>query len=142
MQGLDVDPSDSKDSSAATGPYINYAKPGAGIKWVNISCTGTSDDNIGSPFGTTRGNYREIYGSAYFDVGKTCSDGFNGVSMVKYIRIIDDNQETAYFKDLNDGVYRQTMPLGEASTATAGADISEVKVMNFVQLVAPSKYPE
>lgn len=140
--GLDVDPADSTDSNAATGPYIKPDKPGAGIKWVNISCAGTSDDGIGSAVDTSA-TYTKIYGSAYFDLGASC-DGHSKLSMVKYLRIIDDNEETAYMRNErssdNPKNYVKVNPLGESSTSTAGVDISEVRVENFVALIPPSTY--
>lgn len=141
--GLDVDPTDSTDKSKTTGYYVDADHPGKGLKWVNITCTGTSADDITSPslIYTPMGGYTKIYGSAYFDIGATCSaSGFNGVSMVKYIRIVDDNEESAYYKHETNLNYYPTYPLGEASTATAGADIGQVKILNFVQLVKASEF--
>jgi hypothetical protein len=125
--GLDVD---------STNPYVNANKTGGGIYWVNISSIGTSAYSaLGSSANQTASGTQlststqdKFYGSGYFDIGK-----ISGVSMVKYIRIVDDNQESAFMA--TDGTYYKTMIRGEASTATAGADIDYVEVMNHVKLV-------
>jgi len=145
--GLDKDP---------TNPYVEHDRPGSGIMWVNISCTGTpptrvdSNNVIGaysvtdvtSPaYGQTK-----FYGSGNFDIGASCSapDNYTGVSMVKYIRIIDDNDESAFVKNTIgtiDSTYYRTYMYGESSTPTAGADIHSVQVLNHVRLVHPNPWP-
>lgn len=126
--GLDVDP---------TNPYVNVDKPGGGIYWVNISSCGTSDVAALSTSAhqtsnnTYLGSEDKFYGSGNFDIG-AC-----GISMAKYIRIVDDNEESAFVKS-NDNNYYKAMLYGEASTATSGADIDEVVVLNHVKLVSSS----
>lgn len=121
-------------------PYTSKDKPGDGIYWVNISCTGDpKNKDIANRLGaytvqtTNQGTQTRFYGSAYFDIGRTCTDGFNGISMAKYIRIVDDNSESAFLKT-GVNTYAKIMQYGEASSATAGADISQVKVLNHVRL--------
>lgn len=134
--GLDVNPEN---------PYTSKDKPGEGIYWVNISCTGDpvikdSNNKLGAYTvqTTNQGSQTRIYGSAKFDIRKKCTDGFNGISMAKYIRIVDDNSESAFFTpDTSNATtkpYYQIMQYGEASSATAGADISGVTVLNHVRL--------
>lgn len=127
--GLDVNPDK---------PYSNYEKPGDGIRWSNISCTGNSSDGLGnnahaSATGTNlpTATQDKFYGSGRFDIGESCSN-FGGVSMAKYLRIIDDNEESGYA----NGV--KYFPYGEASTPTAGADIDSVTVLNHVRLLKPN----
>jgi hypothetical protein len=131
--GLDKDPDQ---------PYVDHTSPNGGLNWVNISCTGdpeSTDSNnvIGAYNAPTNnlGNQTKFYGSGYFDISKKCdsTDGYNGhTSMIKYIRIVDDNSETAFIQS-GTGYY-QTMLYGEASSATAGADIDSVQVLNYVHL--------
>lgn len=136
--GIDVDPSD---------PYVQEGKEGAGIKWINISCSGTPEKTdlnglLGVYNAVTEnlGNQDKFYGSGYFDVGKSCITGStNGLSMVKYIRIIDDNQESAFITN-GGSRYYQAMLYGEASTNMAGADIKEIKVLNHVKLIPSSGF--
>lgn len=123
--GIDNDPSK---------PYVNSSNTGSGISWVNITNTGTSVDSQldSSALQTTNTQLPtniqdKIYGSAYFNIAK------KNLAMVKYIRIIDDNQESAYYKK-SDGTYTKIMIYGEASTNTAGADIGSVQVLNHVYL--------
>lgn len=129
--GLDVKPKN---------PYTSKDKPGDGIYWVNISCTGDpeikdSNNKLGAYTvqTTNQGPQTRIYGSANFDISRKCSDGFQGISMAKYIRIVDDNSESA-FKKTGPNTYAKIMQYGEASSATAGADISGVTVLNHVRL--------
>ena len=150
--GLDNDPGETTDSSAATGPYVQADKPGAGITWVNISCSGTpevKDNNggIGAYSVSTDGldAQTKFYGSGYFDLGSSCISG--PISMAKYIRIVDDNSESAFVKNsvgnipaTNPPTYYKAMLYGEASTDTAGADIDAVMVLNHVRLISPSSY--
>lgn len=137
--GLDVDPNypaDSDTNNQTTGPYIQYDRPGAGIKWINITCSGTpTGTGIGQGIaaGTNFGAITKFYGSANFDLGAACLAAKN-ISMAKYIRIIDDNAEDGYANGNFLHLY------GEASTATAGADINSVTVLNHVKLIAPSTF--
>lgn len=123
----------------ASDPYVQHGNEGAGISWVNITCSGTSAENgFANPLGTANteiANEDKIYGSAYFDIKNSCT---GGISMVKYIRIVDDNDESAFVTDGTN--FYKTMIYGEASTATAGADIDSVKVLNNVRLVSPSSF--
>ncbi len=122
--GLDNDPNN---------PYINHSDVGGGLSWVNISCTGTSK-NITNPkyqVLTTLGNQTKFYGSGYFDIGSSCT-GYIPVSMVKYIRIVDDNSESAFVS--TNGTYYKSMMYGESSSSTPGADIESVQVLNYVHL--------
>lgn len=120
-------------------PYWYYDTPGDGITWVNISKTGQPEnpnfiDYIQTANGANvTGDNVKFYGSGYFDLDD------NNISMVKYIRIVDDNSESAFVT--NDGIqFYKAMLLGEASTATAGADIDYVSVLNHVKLIPPSTY--
>jgi hypothetical protein len=54
--------------------------------------------------------------------------------MVKYIRIIDDNAEDAYYNGVKYDIY------GDSSTATPGADIDTVKIFNHVRLIKPINF--
>lgn len=124
--GLDNDP---------TSPYVNVDKPGAGISWVNISCSGTSDySGLGANAHQTASialsHPDKFYGSGNFDIGNSCT---GGISMAKYIRIVDDNSESAFVTTDNTNYYK-AMLYGEASSATPGADIDEVQVLNHVRL--------
>ena len=134
--GIDNDPAN---------PYVQADKIGQGISWVNITETGTA---AGTPkkltdaqaFSDSDGNHTaktelattfqyKFYGSGDFDISK------KNISVVKYIRIVDDNDESAYVIDASDNkTYSYTHLYGEASTATAGADIDAVKVLNYVRL--------
>lgn len=128
--GVDVDPKD---------PYINKDYKGKGIRWVNISCTGTPEGYGGafSVFVPSLGMYQtKFYGSGYFDLGASCSDGYDrDVSAAKYIRIIDDNAEDGFMNSANP-----VLLLGEASSITPGADIDAVGVLNFIRLVKKSEF--
>lgn len=124
----------------ADNPYVQKGNEGDGISWVNISCSATPEDESSGLSNsdaqtTNMGSQSKFYGSAYFDIGASCT---GGISMVKYIRIIDDNQESAFVK--NGGNYYKTMMYGEASSATAGADIDYVKVLSHVKLISPSDF--
>lgn len=136
--GLDNDPNDTTDASVATGPYVQYDKTGAGIRWINISCTGkpkVAIEDLGSHMAATQlpvAAQAKFYGPGYFDISGTCSSA-GGVSMAKYLRIIDDNEETGYIK--NGGTWHPAHVYGEASTTTAGADIDSVSVLNHVKLL-------
>lgn len=107
---------------------------------MNISCTGTSTTtDSASPLTHKQLAGGKFYGSAYFGHWSlTCASGFEGISMAKYIRIIDDNDEQAFMKD--GLIYFLTMAYGEASTPTAGADIDSVSIFNHVRLVPPSSF--
>lgn len=133
-------------------PYVNYQNTGDGLSWVNISCTGTpeikdTDGLIGAYSATTQlpmAAQDKFYGSGYFDVGASCTDGFKGISMAKYIRIVDDNDESGFVTNsvgtLNSNKYYKAKFYGESSTPTVGADIDYVQVLNHVKLIPPSSY--
>lgn len=117
--GLDNDPKDA--------PYIDHNRQGSGLKWINISCS-AKPDGAAALNETTK-----IYGSANFDLGAAClNTATSSIGMAKYIRIIDDNNENAYYGSTKYNIY------GEASTATAGADIDYVLLLNHVRLIPPS----
>lgn len=126
--GLDNDPN---------LPYQQKDNEGAGISWVNISCSGTPENSsLGNAAHQTANTQLSVniqdkfYGSGYFDLDSTC---LPAISMVKYIRIVDDNSESAFVT--NNGVnYYKAMLYGEASTANSGADIDYVQVLNYVKL--------
>lgn len=121
--GLDVNPDK---------PYVQHNNQGDGIKWINMTCTATPSIAGATDYATTNlgaSSQQKVYGSAYFDIGAGC---LGDVKMAKYIRIIDDNEETAYINGDKKKLY------GEASTATAGADIEEVRVLNHVKLIKQS----
>lgn len=141
--GLDNDPTDTIDANVATGPYVQYDKPGMGIRWINISCTGKPEvaaENLdGIHTAATQlpvPAQDKFYGPGYFDIGGTCSSA-GGVAMAKYLRIVDDNEETGYVK--NNGTWYPAWLYGEASTTTPGADIESVSVLNHVKLL---KWPD
>lgn len=135
--GLDNDPAN---------PYWYYDTPGGGITWVNISCAGKPEHGSGSFQATQRANGANVtgdntkfYGSGSFDLDSTCFPNNRFISMIKYIRIVDDNSESAFVT--NNGVqYYKAMMFGEASTATAGADIDYISVLNHVRLIPPKNY--
>lgn len=121
-------------------PYWYFDSPGDGISWVNISKTGKPENSSFHEYIQTAnganitGDNVKFYGSGYFDL-----DGLGNISMVKYIRIVDDNSESAFVT--NDGIqYYKAMLLGESSSATAGADIDYVSVLNHVRLMPPKNY--
>jgi len=130
--GLDVNPSN---------PYIQFDRPGDGLKWENITCSGEPMNNNGlkpREISTINlGSQVKFYGSAYFDIGDPCSDS-GGLSMAKYLRIIDDNDESAFVE--NGGSLYPAMLYGEASTPTSGADIDFIKLLNHVQLKDPKEF--
>ena len=126
--GLDVNPDN---------PYMQYNRTGAGLRWVNISCSGTSKNNPSlSPYSvsTPLGNQAKFYGSGYFDIGDSCNPA-GGVAMAKYLRIVDDNDESGFLQDGSPA-----MLYGESSSPTAGADIDSVDVLNHVLLINPKNY--
>lgn len=121
-------------------PYVNSTDTGDGISWINITCSGYSDE-ITNPFGTAGTKLSvpaqsKIYGSAYFDINNSCITG--PISMAKYLRIIDDNDESAFVSYGSN--YYKTMIYGEASTSTAGADIYSVQILNHIKLISPSSF--
>jgi len=125
--GIDADPTD---------PYVKKGSTGS-INWVNISSCGVSNSNLGtlahqSANTELSSNTDKFYGSGYFDFSK-CTPT---ITMAKYIRIIDDNEESAFVSN-DKNTYYKVMMYGEASTATAGADIDAVKVLNHVKLINP-----
>lgn len=125
--GLDVDPKK---------PYEDKDAKGSDIYWVNISSSGTSTNGLSAANAKRSvstdglGNQDVFFGDGKFDISES------GLSMVKYIRIVDDNQEKAYVK----GNPALIDFYGEASTATAGADVASIRVLNHVRLIPPSQY--
>lgn len=138
--GLDVDPSN---------PYVSNAQPGAGIMWRNISCSGINSDFVmNDVLGAYRtntdnmGSQVKFYGSGIFSLNATCL-GNPGISMVKYIKIVDDNSETAFVTNSiggGIGTFYKAILYGEASTATAGADIDYIELLNHVRLAPVSQW--
>lgn len=134
--GLDKNPNN---------PYVQSDNVGEGISWVNISSTFKQKiaDSNGNDFSVSAstdglGIQDKVYGSGYFDIG------LKGLAMAKYIRIVDDNSECGFVT--SDKTSATTKPFysvnfyGEASTATAGADIDSVTVLNHVRLMAPKSF--
>lgn len=128
--GLDNDPNN---------PYIDYTDPGPkGISWVNISCSGVAVSGGYTAYNSsdmaTTTNLSEaqdkFYGSGNFDLDNSCLN--NKIHMVKYIRIVDDNEESGYI--LSNG-NKKVMLYGESSSPTPGADIDAVNVLNYVHLI-------
>lgn len=124
-------------------PYVQHGNEGGGISWVNISCSGISDKTDANNFlgaytvsTDNLGIQNRFYGSGYFDLGASC---VGGISMAKYLRIVDDNDESGFVT--NDNIsYNKVKLYGEASTATSGADIDAVKVLNHVRLMPSSSF--
>lgn len=140
--------------------YVDAASPGGGINWVNISCTGT-------PIGTTTngrvGAYNQwidlnsnsvvdagetqpkFYGSGYFDIGASCSNGYNAnVKSAKYLKIIDDNIEDGFI--LKDPKYDVNMIAdasffpGQNSSITPGVSIDSIAVEHHPRLIRVSDF--
>lgn len=129
--GLDKDPNN---------PYVDPDNVNGDILWVNISCSGTPEKPDANGLLKTYnaptynlGNQDKFYGSGYFDIGASCI-GPGGISMAKYIRIVDDNSESALVTTDQNNYYK-AMLYGEASTATAGVDIDAVRILNHVKLI-------
>ncbi len=130
--GIDVDP---------TNPYVKSGEEGGGIVWVNITSTGYPENTdllslaLDTASDTNLGPQEKFYGSGYFDIGA------KGLSMAKYIRIIDDNDESAIYETMDsfgNTTYKKVNIYSEASTTTPGADIKYVTVMNHVRLTTGS----
>lgn len=128
--GIDVDPEK---------PYVKSGQEGSGITWVNITGTGVPENSalaslaIDSATTNSLGSQTKFYGSGYFDIGAL------NLSMAKYIRIVDDNEESAIFAATDNSgntTYKKVNIYGESSTATPGADIDYVKVLNHVRLTS------
>lgn len=124
-------------------PYSQKDNEGDGISWVNISCSATPEKTDSNGYlksytipTDNLGAQAKFYGSAYFDIGNSCT---GGISMAKYIRIVDDNDESALVTD-GSGAYYKAMMYGESSSATSGADIDSVKVLNYVELIPSSEF--
>lgn len=124
-------------------PYAQKDNEGEGIYWKNITCSATTEKSDSSnllgvyPIATDNlGVQNRVFGSAYFDISNSCT---GGISMVKYIRIVDDNDESAFLTDTGSTYYKAKL-YGEASSATAGADIDAVKVLNYVELKPSSGF--
>lgn len=117
-------------------PYVNPDNRGDEISWVNITCSAKPESNgpntVYNISTDSLGYQNKFYGSAYFDIGASCT---SGLSMAKYIRIVDDNTENG-FVTTDKTSYYKAMLYGEASTATPGADIDYVTVLNHVRLIA------
>ncbi len=135
-------------------PYINEVMTGAGINWVNISCTGIPVDidpstspigsylaNVNYASGTTK--EAKFYGSGIFDIGKTCTDStgnviYDGnVKGVKYLKIIDDNSIDGF---LREDATKPVLLIGENSSITAGADIDAVAVLHHTRLISTIEF--
>lgn len=114
--GIDLDP--------VFQPYADKNKPGAGIRWTEITSTCRSADSLPTVYADGK-----CYGSTYFDIQDIAN-----VSVIKYLRIVDDNEEVAYAKN-SSGSYEKYNIYGEAATNTPGADIDAIKVLNHVRLV-------
>lgn len=117
-------------------PYINAKNMGDGISWSNISACGTSTNSStidGDYHAQTNslGSQRKVYGSNYFDISNGCG---GNISMIKYLRIIDDNSETAFVTNNKRDYYKTTL-YGEASGITSGADIDAIKILNHIKLI-------
>ncbi|MFA6990137.1 MAG: hypothetical protein WC197_08725 [Candidatus Gastranaerophilaceae bacterium] len=142
--GNDVDPTD---------PYVDEANQGAGIKWTNISCTGTPEgSDINTALGAyyvdvslldgTTVNQAKFYGSGYFDIGATCtkngSTTYNkDIVAARYLKIIDDNEEDGFIAD------NPVVPValyGEHSSVTPGANIDAVAVLHHARLIKYSDF--
>lgn len=129
-------------------PYQNSKKPGGGITWVNISCAGVPKetnftDAVQDINGASKLSGKKFYGSGYFDIGNSCISGeTDSISVVKYLKIFDDNVEDCYTTPTlnDDSVYHLFKIYGEASTATPGADINYVSVLNNTRLVPSDTY--
>lgn len=140
--------------------YVDAAHMGGGINWVNISCTGT-------PIGTTTngrvGAYNQwidlnsnsvvdagetqtkFYGSGYFDMGASCSNGYSGnVYSAKYLKIIDDNIEDGFIlknpeNDTNFAAVPAFFP-GQNSSITPGVSIDSIAVEHHPRLIRVSDF--
>jgi len=141
--GNDTDPAD---------PYIDAANPGGGIDWVNISCTGTpvgapTNGNVGSYVQNVAGigNQEKFYGSGYFDVGASCSNGYAGnVNSAKYLKIIDDNREDGFtLRDPENDTSMTAIPSffpGQNSSFTPGVSIDAIAVEHHSKLIGISDF--
>lgn len=126
-------------------PYVHPLNESAtgDIKWVNISCAGVSPKLAPGAAHDQRsttgmGLQDIIYGSADFDISNSCL-GSTSLAMAKYLRIIDDNQEVAFINQ--NGTYKKVTNLyGESSSATPGADIDKITVLNVVSLITFDEY--
>ncbi len=135
-------------------PYVNEVMSGAGINWVNISCTGipVDIDPTNSPIGSYLANVNyssgttkeaKFYGSGIFDIGKTCTDStgnvlYDGnVKGVKYLKIIDDNTVDGF---LRENLTKPVVLIGENSSITAGVDIDAVAILHHTRLISTVEY--
>lgn len=124
-------------------PYIDSNTPGAGINWVNISCTavpvnvnlddGTAESHVYSwsqIIHLAADNLIEpkVYGSNYFELNSHCTDlsGFiptydaSNPALVrilsaKYLMIIDDNREDGF--EMYDTHYKDVLPTRSRNNA-------------------------
>ena len=123
-------------------PYVRADNVGDKISWINISCAAEAEDSaFSSKVKSTAvtsgfGAQDKVYGSVSIDISNSC---IGDISVIKYLRIIDDNEESAFYKG-NDGNYYKTMIYGDSSTSTSGADIDYIKVLNSVRLISPNAY--
>src|SRR5574344_340969 len=124
-------------------PYVQNGNAGDGISWVNISCAGTpevNNDKLEASYSVTTnglGSQNRFFGSGYFDIGASCIG--HTLSMVKYIRIVDDNDESGFALS-SDGNYYKIKMYGESASATSGADIDYIQVLNHVKLISASSF--
>ena len=145
-----------------TNPYVNEAIPGDGIKWVNISCTGTpvgyslsgklgayyTNINYYDPYDKitkTITNQAKFYGSGLFDLGLTCKNSGGSIKYgagsadngfiknAKYIKIVDDNVEDGFMADKTD---EPVLLIGDHSSITPGANIDAVGILHYSRLIS------
>jgi len=144
--GNDTDPA---------SPYIDAVNQGSGISWVNISCTGTpvgttTNGMVGSynqNVGGAIGNQAKFYGSGYFDIGATCSNGYAGnVNSAKYLKIIDDNIEDGFIlKNSRFNTNIAGIPSffpGQNSSLTPGVSIDSIAVEHHSKLISINDFTE
>lgn len=143
-------------------PYVNEAIPGDGIKWVNISCTGTpvgyslsgklgayyTNINYYDPYDKitkTITNQAKFYGSGLFDLGTTCKNSGGSIKYgigspdngyiknAKYLKIVDDNVEDGFMADKTD---EPVLLIGDHSSTTPGSNIDAVGVLHSSRLIS------
>ncbi len=148
--GNDIDPDD---------PYFNAANTGGGISWVNISCTGTPINTLTNSTAVAAargigayiqnivglGNQTKFYGSGYFDLRATCSDGYNAtLNSAKYLKIIDDNVEDGFIvTDPEVSANIDALPAftaGEHSSSTPGVDIDSIAIEHHPRLISSIEF--
>ena len=151
LEGYYVFAGNDKDPS---NPYVNEVMPGAGIQWVNISCTGfpvggaDSSGAVGAYYTTVNYNNSssleaKFYGSGYFDLGAICKDSsgnvkYNGnIKSATYLKIIDDNKEDGFMADYP---VRPVLLIGEHSSISPGADIDAIGILHHTSLISVKDY--